>query len=101
MACALLSSAVMKRSAALAIAVLIATGHLGAARADEYDTAPPDGATDAAAPGPNLPNGEPAPPPDLVEDTGGCSCRAVATATSPLPFVLAVLVVTLRRKPRA
>lgn len=91
----------MKRSAALAIAVLIATGHVSVAHADEYDTAPADGSTDAAAPGPNLPNGEPAPPPDLVEDTGGCSCRAVAAATSPLPFVLAVLLVALRRRPRA
>ncbi len=106
----------MKRAAAFAFALLIGTtSSVGTAHAED-DAAILDTGTDAAStgdavPGPQLPNGEPLPPPDLVSDTGGCSCRAVGAVSAPFPFVLLPLALATRlrrqrrsareRKPRA
>lgn len=58
--------------------------------------------TDVATPGPTLPSGDAAPPPNLINDTGtGCTCSTVARpASSMLPFlgVSLALFATLRRK---
>jgi hypothetical protein len=60
-----------------------------------------------ALPGPTLPNGDAAPPPDLVMDTPpGCTCSVLASSASgmgailaPAPFIL-IAALALRRRPR-
>lgn len=50
-----------------------------------------DAATQSdAEPGPRLPNGEPAPPPDLITDAGGISCATARSVSLPLPLLLAL-----------
>ena len=97
----------MRLLGALALAMLIGTTSVRASADDEVvdpdggpidvpDTRSPEDASSTgedAVPGPRLPNGEAIPPPDLVTDTGGCSCRAVAAAASPLPYALVVAAV--------
>ena len=64
-----------------------------------FEDAVADAVTSDAAPGPRLPNGEPAPPPDLQADIGGCSCTMTPRLATPLPLVFgALLVLRLRRR---
>lgn len=64
---------------------------------DAVTPATPVSAGDAD-PGPRLPNGEPAPPPDLVADNGGFSCNAAGAVASPLPLLLALALLVRRRR---
>jgi MYXO-CTERM domain-containing protein len=86
----------------LALALLIGTTRTVHAQ-EIVDPADADNVIDAgndptgdADPGPLLPNGEPAPPPDLASDTGGCSCRVASTA--PFPPALAIAAALLLRR---
>jgi len=106
----------MRLLSGLLLAVLIATTSVRASAQEDVidpadstiventDGASPEDATAPsngdADPGPRLPNGEPAPPPDLVSDAGGCSCR-VDAALSPMPYALLIAIAfVLRRRAR-
>lgn len=74
-------------SLAFVAAALIATTPASPVSAQEQV----DAATQSdAEPGPRLPNGEPAPEPDLIADVGGISCATARSVSTPIPLVLAL-----------
>ena len=78
------------RTVVVVISMLIST----TAHAQVEDTGEPAD----VAPGPKLPNGEPAPKPDLQEDAGGISCAMAKPLAAPVPFILVALALLRRRR---
>jgi hypothetical protein len=85
------------------LSVLIATTSVLTTELARAQEPPVVVAEDAAAPGdadpgPRLPNGEPAPQPDLVNDSGGIHCSTVPTAASPLPLVVLLAIAATKKR---